>query len=214
MNKLDPISITLSPGFSSIAGQSTEPASWLIVLIPPVEADLSVAVRRVWELASAGSGRVRFIGLYENPVQEMALRRQLAGMSAMLGSAGIYTETEALAGNDWAEVVRARWQVGDLILCFAEQRVGSLKRSLSSILQSSLDAPIYILSGAYTHRELSSNWWAGIFAWGGFIAILAGFFLVQVRIHHLMDGLGRAVLVLISVCLELWMVWVWNNLFN
>jgi hypothetical protein len=213
MNKLEPIStsIKLSTDFSSVAAQNLEAASWLIVLVPHTEADLSAAIRRVWELANAGSSRVRFIGLYENAIQELTLRRQLAGMSAMLGSTGIYTETEALSGNDWAEIVRARWHAGDLVVCFADQRVGPLKRSLSSMLQSSLDVPIYILSGSYLQNNVPSNWWAGIFAWGGFIAILAGFFLLQVRIHHLMGGWNRPVLVLISVCLELWMVWVWKN---
>jgi hypothetical protein len=215
MNKLEPIStsIKLSTDFS-VAGQSPEAADWLIVLVPHTEADLSAATRRVWELANAGSSRVRFIGLYENAIQELTLRRQLAGMSAMLGSTGIYTETETLSGNDWAEVVRTRWHAGDLIVCFAEQRVGPLKRSLSSLLQSSLDVPIYILSDIHLQNDVHSNWWAGIFAWGGFIAILAGFFLLQVRIHHLVAGWGRPALVLISICLELWMVWVWNKLFS
>src|SRR5690349_1872038 len=92
MNKIEPISpsVTFSPGVSSVAVQSPEPAHWIIFLVPHTETDLTTATRRVWELAHAGSSRVRFISLYENAIQEMALRRQLAGMSAMLDGAGIY----------------------------------------------------------------------------------------------------------------------------
>jgi hypothetical protein len=210
MNKLN----TLSTSVIVSAPADLEAASWLIVLVPSIEADLSRAVQRVWELANAGSRRIRFIGLYENPAQEFTLRRQLAGMSAMVNNAGIYSETEALAGNHWAEAVHARWQTGDLIVCFAEQRVGPLKRSLSSMLQSSLNVPIYILSGMYSQQDVRFNWWRAIFTWAGFIVILGAFLLFQVRIHHLIAGWGRSVLVLISVCLELWMVWVWNELFS
>jgi hypothetical protein len=214
MNKLDSISVTVPPDFSSLTAQNPEPAHWLIVLVPHVEADLSAAMRRIWELANAGDSRVRFIGLYENSIQELTLRRQLAGLSAMLGSSGIYTETELLAGRDWVDAVRIHSQPGDLVVCFAEQRVGPLKRSLSSILQTRLDVPVYILSGGYLQDDLRSNWWKPIFAWIGFLLTLAGFFLIQVRIHHLISGWGRPVLVLISVCLELWIIWVWDKLFR
>lgn len=215
MNKLEPIStsITFSPGVSSLAAQSTKSAHWIIFLVPHTESDLSPAIQRVWELAKARDSRVRFIGLYENAAQEMALRRQLAGMSAMLESAGVNTETEILAGTDWAGSVRTRSEVGDLIVCFAGQHVGPLKRSLSSLLQSDLDVPIYIFSGISLQTETPSNWWMAIFAWSGFIAILAGFFLVQIRIHHLVDGWTRSAFVLTSVFLELWMAWAWNKLF-
>jgi hypothetical protein len=214
MNKLDLISVTVSPDLPAVTAQSPEPADWLIVLVPHTESDLSAAMRRIWELANAGSSRVRFIGLYENAIQELTLRRQLAGMSAMLGSSGIYTETKTLPGHDWLEVVRTHSQAGDLVVCFAEQRVGPLKRSLGSLLQSSLNVPVYILPGSYLQEDMRSNWWKPIFAWIGFLGTLAGFLLVQVRIHHMISGWGRPVLVLISVCLELWIIWVWNELFR
>jgi hypothetical protein len=214
MNKLDSISVTVSPDFPPLTAQNLEPAHWLIVLVPHTESDLSAAMRRIWELANAGSSRVRLIGLYENAIQELMLRRQLAGMSAMLGGSGIYTETKTLPGHNWVEVVRTHSQTGDLVVCFAEQRVGPRKRSLSSILQASLDLPVYILSGTHLQQDLRSNWWKPIFAWIGFLGTLAGFLLIQVRIHHLISGWGRPVLILISVCLELWIIWVWNELFR
>jgi hypothetical protein len=209
MNKLDSISTNVT-----LSTLSLEPAKWLIVLVPGIEADLTTATQRIWELANAGNRRIRFIGLYKNITQELVVRRQLAVMSAMVNDAGIYTETETLSGNNWAEVVQTRWQAGDLVVCFAEQRVGPMKRSLSSILQSNLNIPIYILSGIYLQKEEHPSWLAQIFAWVGFIAILAGFFLVQIRIHHLIAGWGRSAFVLVSVCLELWMIWVWNKLFS
>jgi hypothetical protein len=212
MNKMNvqPRPLTLSPASAS----TLEPAHWLIVLVPSVEADLSAATRRVWELADAGGKRVRLIGLYESTAQELSLRRQMAGMSGMMVSAGIFTETEAIRGRNWIDAVRSRWQTGDLVVCFGEQRVGSLNRSLSDVIQSSLDVPVYVLSNTYLQKNVRPNWWAQIFAWSGFMAIIPGFFLVQVRIHQITEGGVRLALVLTSICLEIWMIWVWNKLFS
>jgi hypothetical protein len=211
MNKLDsqPAPLTLSPALR------LETARWLIVLVPNVEADLAAATRRVWELANAGDGRVRFIGLYENTVQELILRRQLVNMSAMVGNGGrIYAETELVFGRDWVEVVRSRWQAGDMVMCFSEQRIGPLNRPLSQVLQSNLDVPVYILSGLDPQNDLRSSWPAPIAAWAGSIAIIFGFFVLQVRIDHLATGPVHIILLLLCIPVEVWMIWAWNSLFG
>jgi hypothetical protein len=184
--------------------------------VPSLEGDLIPATRRIWELAHAGGKRVRFIGLYENATQELSLRRQLVGMSAMVGIGGIYTETEMVFSQDYAEVVRSHWKAGDLVVCFGEQRLGRSGRSLSDILPASLglDVPVYVLSGSYPQKDTHSNWLPQFFAWGGSIGLIAGFFLIQVRIDQVTTGWIHLALLLVSVCLEAWMIWVWNTLFG
>jgi len=211
MHKLDsqPVLLTLS------RAPRMETARWLIVLVPNVEADLAVATRRIWELASAGGGRVRFVGLYENVAQELILRRQLVNMSAMVGNGGrIYTETELVFGKDWVEVVRLRWQAGDMVICFAEQHIGPLNRPLSQVLQSNLDVPVYILSGLYPQNDLHSNWPTQVVAWMGSMAIIFGFFVLQVRMDHFTKNWLHIVLLLLSIPVEACMIWAWNSLFG
>jgi hypothetical protein len=212
MNKLNSpsTSVILSPSPAS----QLESASWLIVLVPSIEADLGAATQRVWELANAGSKRVRFIGLYENAAQELTLRRQLAGMSAMVGSTGIYTETEPVSGNDWIEVVRSRSQAGDIVACLANHRSGSLNRSVSNILQENINLPIYILSSSYIRKGANLNWKSLFFFWSFSIATLIGFFLLQARINRVTSGWFETTLMLTSATLTLFTLWVWNNLFS
>jgi hypothetical protein len=181
--------------------------------MPALEADPIPTTRRIWELANVSGRRVRFIGLYQNAAQELSLRRQLAGMSAMVGVGGIYTETETVFTQDYVEVVRSRWQAGDLVVCFREQRIGRLNRSLSDVLQSSLDVPVYVLSGMYPKKDALVNWQTQLFAWGGSIGLIAGFFLIQVRVDQVTTGWFQLALILASICLEIWMIWAWNNLF-
>jgi hypothetical protein len=212
MNKIN--TQILQQTLSTASHSDLEPARWLIVLVPCLEADLSTATRRVWELANSSSGRVLFIGMYENTKQELTLRRQMAGMAAMVSNAGIYTETEIVFGNDWGKAIRSRSHAGDMVACLEDHQVGPMRRPLSMILQSTLDIPLYILSSSYVQKDARFKWGSQLLVWSGYIFTLLGFFLLQIRIDKLTSGWIQTTLMLVSVALELWMIWVWNSLFE
>ena len=47
------------------------------------------------------------------------------------------------------------------------------------------------------------------------IAIIAGFFILQVRINLISQETGhQTVLMLLSTAVEFWLIWFWNNLFG
>lgn len=190
-----------------------EPARRLIVLVPSLEVDLIVVTQRVWELANATGAHVKFISLCNDAAQEPSLRRELATMSAIVKDGNISAEAEVVSGRNWVEVVKTRRQAGDIVVCCAEQRAGLMQRPLSQILQSDLDMPLYILTGLYSQNVSHSNRLTQIFAWIGFIAIIVGFFLLQVKIDQLAKD-WTTVLQLLTTAIEFWLIWVWNNLFR
>lgn len=223
MNKLDSKhqSLTLSSASRSdsstlplVAGQRLEPVRRLIVLVPCLEVDLTAVTHRVWELANATGAHVQFLGLYSDPAQEPSLRRELVTMSAMVKDGRVSAEAHVIFGKDWVDVVKTRSQAGDMVLCLAEQRAGSSRKPLNQILHSGLDVPLYILSGLYPRNDSRSNWQAQIFAWVGSVAIICGFFLLQVKIGQLPGDWTHLALLPISVGLEIWVIWVWNSLFG
>lgn len=190
-----------------------EPAHRLIVLVPSLEVDLIVVTQRVWELANATGAHIKFIGLCNDAAQEPSLRRELATMSAIVKDGNISAEAEVVSGRNWVEVVKTRRQAGDIVVCCAEQRAGLMQRPLSQILQSDLDMPLYILTGLYSQNVSHSNRLTQIFAWIGFIAIIAGFFLLQAKIDQLAKD-WTTVLQLLTTAIEFWLIWAWNNLFG
>jgi len=197
-----------------IASQSDlEPACRLIVLIPSLEADLTAVTHRVWELANATGAHIKFLGLCSDMVQELSLRRRLATMTAIVNYDNVSAEAEVISGRDWVEAVKSRWQAGDMVVCCAEQRTGLLQKPLSQILQSDLDVPLYILSGLYPQNDSHSDWLAQAVAWIGFIAIITGFFMLQVKIDHFAKD-WTIVLQVLTAAIELWLIWAWNNLFR
>jgi hypothetical protein len=135
-------------------------------------------------------------------------------MSAMVKDDNISTETDILFGKDWLAVVKSRSRPGDMVVCFAEQHANGSSQTLGRILQTNLEAPLYIVSGLRPDNKADSNWLAQFVAWSGSIALIFGFFLLQVKIDHIGKDWTHLTLLLLTIPAELWLIWMWNNLFG
>ncbi len=219
MTRLDSRQTSLTYPDASHADASTsfntslDPARRLIVLVP-ADSDHGAMTRRIWELANATGTRVQFLGLCKDAVQEPSLRRGLVTMAALVQDGRVSTEAKVEIGTNWVEAVKRDLQTGDMIVCFAEQRAGLLLRPLSQILEANLDAPVYIISGLYTQRTSRSDWLYQIVAWTGSIGIIAGSFLLQIRLSLLPQDWAQTTLLILSVLVEIWLIGGWNSLFN
>jgi hypothetical protein len=183
----------------------------LIVLIP-ADADYSTVTRRIWRLANETSSDVQLLGLSKDATQELALRRDLATMAALIRDTRVFVDAKVEIGNNWLKAVKHNYQEGDMIVCLAEQSIGIRQKPLSQLLESSFKAPVYILSDLRSPK-MQSNAFSQVIAWSGFIGIIAGSFVVQARIIQLPDDWFRTVLSVLSLIPELWLLWVWNSLF-
>lgn len=190
-----------------------EPVRRLIVLIP-AEADDTAATRRVWELAHALECHILFLSLCTDAAQESSHRRQLITMSAMVQDGKVYAEARVEVGSNWVYAVKSNLKDGDMIVCFAEQRAGLLRKPLSQILQANLNTPVYILSGLAPQNPSRSNWLSQTLGWTGSVGIIAGSFLLQIRIMSLSENWAQTTLLILSVMVEIWLIWGWNNLFG
>jgi hypothetical protein len=189
-----------------------ERCSRLIVLVPGFDADLMAVTNPVWKLAGIMGAHVTFMGMCNDGMQEPRLRRQLISMSAMMNYGNVSADIEVVIGKDWVRAVRSRWQEGDMIVCFDGHRTGLPSRPLSQILQSDLTVPLYILSGLDTEQRTHVGWQKQAVAWLGFVAIILGFFMLQIKIEEFAKN-WTILLESLSVAVELWLVWAWNKLF-
>ena len=185
----------------------------LIVPVTSTEADLPAITRRIWELASINKTHIQFIGLCDDPAQEHSLRRAVVTMSAMVNYEEVSAGVEVVTRKDWVEYIKSQYQPGDLVVCFDGQGTGRSQKPLSQVLQSELNIPLYILAGSYSQKDTHASWKTKITAWAGFIVIILGFFILQVRINHFAEDL-TIVLQILAVTVEFWLLWVWNNLFK
>ena len=185
----------------------------LIVLVPP-DIDYSAATRRVWEHSNATGMRVQLLGLCRDAADEPGSRRGLVIMASLLQGSDVSADIKIEFGTNWVEAVKRICQVGDVILCFAEQRTGLLHRPLSQILQSNLNASVYILSPLAPRKQPSSNWMPQAMAWLGSGVIIAISFLLQIRITSLPQDWAQTALLISSVAGEIWLICAWNSWFK
>lgn len=211
MNKLD--SPLQTPTFVvDHALHSDQDAVHRLIVLIPAASDYAAATRRVWELANALGASVQLLGLCKDAEQEPSLRRQLVTMASLLHDGRVSTELKLEFGTNWVRAVKRNYQVGDMIVCFAEQRAGLLHKPLNEILQSNLNAPIYILSSLQPQTLPQTNWLSQIIAWSGLLGIIAGFFVLQVRITTLSPDWAQTALMILSVISEIGLIWGWNSL--
>ena len=210
MNTLNQKQQALNASVFPAEGVAT--AHRLLVLIPDADFNLALVASRAWEIASASGAQVRFLGMCEDVLQESSLRRKLATLSALVNEGGVRADTEIITGSDWIGAVRSRRQANDMLVCLAEQRAGLLQRPLSQILTSDLDVPLTILSGLTQPVSERPKWQSQVAVWTGLFAIIIGFFLLQMRIYQTAGG-WATVLMLGSLAVEYWLIWLWNSLF-
>ena len=189
-----------------------ESAQRLIVLVPS-ETDYSAATRRIWELAKATNSHVQLLALCKDRAEEPSLRRKLVTMASLLQDGRIFVEIEVSIGTNWVTAVRNHYDSGDMIVCFAEQRTGLLQRPLSQILESNIQATLFVISGLTPPRS-RSNPFSQIGSWLGFLVIIIGFGILQTKVVQLPGNSLQNIFLILSIFPEFWLIWVWNSLFG
>ncbi|MBN2118272.1 MAG: hypothetical protein JW730_16980 [Anaerolineales bacterium] len=205
MIKLDRSSISLTYPSNSVAHLET--VRHLVVLVP-ANADCSAATRRIWELAHTTSMQVRLLSLCTDTAEESNLRRELITRASLLQDGKISVEAKVEIGTNWLDVVKNNYKAGDMIVCFAEQRTGLLRKPLSQILEANFDATVYILADNAPQKP-KINRLSQMSAWLGSIVIIIGFGLLQAKIVQMPEGWLQNVLLILSIIPEFWLIWVW-----
>lgn len=188
------------------------PGRHLVVLISSSDVDFVSDARRIRELAQTSGYRIRLIGLCNDLTQEMSLKRTLISMAAVLNQGSMIADSRVLIGGDWLKTLKLQLHPSDMLVCWEEARTGVFEKPLAQLVRSQLNVPLYILSPS---RQTGSraNLAISALTWAGFIAIIVGFFLLQVKIYQWTND-GAITLELLTTAAEFWLIWVWNRLFS
>jgi hypothetical protein len=203
-----------SPGFtlSSSSYSESKAAHRLIVLVSESEMNTTSAARKIWELANALGSSVQFLGLCKDETLEPSLRRQIIAMSTMVGTGSVSVESKIEFGSNWLNFVKTNLNKGDVVACFAEHRAGFTNRPMSQILESNLNATVYVLP-QFQFETRRSNWIFSIVNWAGSITIIVFFFWGQAKLTQLSQDWAHTFLLYLSIFTEIGLIWLWSSLF-
>lgn len=179
----------------------------LLVLTPSTEVDEAELARRVWSLASPQRLAVLYLGLVRDLEDEPRVRRQVATLAALTRDDSIVVETHSQLARDWLQLVDKFYRPGDVIVCPVELEDGGWVARLR--------APVYVLFDiprVPPPRRLRQV--ARLVNWLVPIAIIAGFFWLQVQVDRLTTGGIRLVLFSLSVLAEFGLIGMWNYILN
>lgn len=207
---ISPPALTLSPASFSDPG----PARRLIVLLPATDTEPPNLSHRIWELAQTHKLKVLLFSLSNDYEEEAQLRRKLIALAAVIRDPYVSTDLLIGHGRNWVKQVKKIWQAGDVVACYAGQKVGLLQKPLDQLLRSSLDAPIYILSDYQPARNPNSKLISQASGWLGSLVIIGGFLWAEVRIVLLPQDWAHSALIYACVFVEIILIWLWNYLFT
>lgn len=220
MNKLDVSSpaFILSPASQSDpltrSGQRPGQGRRLIVLFPASEADTPSLSQRIWEIARSLQLNVLLLSLCNDFNEEAQLRRKLITLASVIKDPNVSTEIMIEHGNDWVRQVSKVWQEGDVLACYAGQKVGLMRKPLDQVLKSNLNAPIYFLAENEPVQNENSIFISQVVSWAGSLAILGGFLWAEVKIVQLPQDWAHTALLYFSIGMEFALVWAWNSIFS
>jgi len=195
--------------------------SRLIVLVPGRGIDNAMLARKVWMLAEPCAINVLFLGLSgAQSGDDGDARLTIASLAAMTRDEHVTAESHLAEEDSWARAVHQVWQPGDAVICLAEHKINVKHHGdypVSVVLDAILDVPVYVIPGLYLTDRVRMRDDEERIRWVEHelaqllvpFLILAGFFLLQLRIGVSSTSSTRTALLGASVVLEVGVFGVW-----
>ncbi len=181
----------------------------LIVLMPDVNFNVGHLAQRVVEITRLETMAIVFVANAAEKKEEYRVRRRLATLTALMHDECARVETHFTLDQNWARVLSAVYQRGDVIVCQAEQ-IGRNGASLRNELEGLLKAPVYVISGLYPHSKQREFHFTSLAI--KFLVptiIFLGFLGIQIPLDRATSGVTHLVLMSFTVIVEYILLAIW-----
>ena len=207
--------VIVSDGSSAVTAR--EPgATRLLVLVPDLDIDEVDLAQRVLSLTEPRGLPVLYLGISAQSIRESLIRRRLATLAAITRDNRIQVETRYLPAHSWLEAIQATCWPGDLIVAPPERALTLQSNGYRSGRKAWLAlarAPVHILpDSVFATRPDRGRRLKGFVFWPISLAILAGFFWLQVQIDQATSGSVQIILLSVSVLAEGGLLLLWHAL--
>lgn len=198
------------------AGANTASTSAERLVVPLFDSDFDIGqlAQRIYRLATPMGSKVLLVGISPDHLEEATIRRQLVTLAALIQDRSVFVDVLVLGGVSWMKKMEEVIWPGDMIVIQANEELSIKGRSINQQLASRFQAPIYILSSLKSARYKHAGLLSQLILWLGAVAIMAGFFWMQVKIDQLPTDWAHTTLLLVSVIVEFGLLLLWNSMFS
>lgn len=190
----------------SSASLSNEAYTRLVVLVSDGMLDANKLTQQLSRLITPSVSEMILVGLGKNRPGSHASRR-LNELVSIMQDLPILQSKQVIDAEGWAEAVQKVVQPGDLVVCQADPGAKHLVDELSQITAS----PVHLLTGLQPpiQSRLARMLNRLLFNLFPFV-VVAAFFWLQVQIDAQNTGTLHSLVIIMSVLLELGVIFVWS----
>jgi len=204
-----PQSLTvLAPTAPAQAG----PAGRLVVVVPSI-GEAGLLAGRIHEVARDRRLDVLLIGLAADFASEVELRRKLALLAAFMRDAGTQVEVRLEGGPDGLRGLRFVLTDRDHVACCLDASQRGSRPSWAELLASQLQRPVYVFEESGYAESPNTSLIARLAPWFGSLAIIAGFLWLQLQVSQQGENLVDTALLVLTVPVEIALIWLCNSMF-
>jgi len=189
-------------------GETLPPSRRLIVVLPDANHDVFSLPKKIWNLAAPDCRDVLLLTKPCREENEFRSRMNLTTVASQIRDPRFEVQTKIVLGA-LDQTVRQVSQPDDVVVCFEEHFVpGFLKRNrLADVLARKTMLPIYTLRGSVSEMtDPISDRVLDVILFLVAVAILIGFFALEIWVDHNTTGTFRTIVEILVVFLEVWIV--------
>lgn len=195
-----------------------DPSRRMLVIVPPGLSDTAGFAQKIHWLALQQQRSVLYLTLADRDAEELVVERTLATLEALTQDAWVQASSRRIDAPGWLGALRPIVQAGDRLICHAEQnvRTGHFQSApLAQAVEEELELSVHILKGFYRSKAdyLPSGGRVVLF-WLFFIALLAGFTFLELRINTAIAGGFRQAALAGVFLIEFGLIYRLNRLVN
>ncbi len=189
--------------------QPLPPSQRLVVILPDVNFDVFPLGKLIWDLASPAHRQVVLMIRPSHEENEFQARINSSTLAAIIQDSGIIVETHLVLGQSLVQAVSNYAQPEDLFVCFEGHQEGGLfkKSQVAEMVARSTQLPVYLLRGPIP--EVAESVPARLIDFlllAACLVSLVAFFALEVWIDRISSGALHAVLQILAVLVEVWII--------
>jgi hypothetical protein len=158
---------------------------------------------------------VIYLTLVDDLERMLSVSRYMATMKATTSDQALHVDWEIVETSHWLEKLQTLIYPGDILGVQEEQnaKIGFLQTiPLEEFLKTKFKNQVISIFGFYhPEKEQIARWLHSLLFWAGIAIIMAIFTLLEIRIDQGMQGVGRSVILMVMIGLELGSIFAWNN---